>query len=153
MNTNPRNTPNPMVTPGPPRTPLLQRLNWPLVIGLTAIALIRPLMSIVGLDDAIGKPATPLVLTALISLAWILVVGLSRVREPVLTLVAVGIGYGLMAIVISGILSPILTGHLEGPLATPIAIIPVFVTNAIWGAVCGAVALGLQRVRGVRTGS
>lgn len=144
MNTNASNT------PVPPRTPLLQRLNWPLVIGLTAIALIRPLMSIAGLDDALGKPATPLVLTALISLTWILVVGLSRVREPVMTLVAVGVAYGLMAIVISGILSPILTGHLQGPLATPIAIIPLFVTNAVWGAVCGALALGLRRVRGVR---
>lgn len=126
---------------------LIHRLNWPLVAGLTVVALVRPLFSITGLDDALGKPATPLVLTALISVAWILVAGLTRVREPLLTLVAVGLAYAVASILLSAILSPILTGHLQGPPAMPIAVVPVLVTNAIWGAACGVLALGLRRLR------
>jgi hypothetical protein len=122
-------------------------LNWPLVAALTAVALTRPLASVIGLGDALGKPATPLILTAAISLVWILVAGLGRVREPMLTLVAAGVGYGLAAILLSAILSPILTGRLQGPLANPVAIVPILVTNAVWGVCCGACAMGLRRLR------
>lgn len=129
---------------------VIQRLNWPLVIGLVVVALVRPLFSIAGLSDVLGRPATPLVLTAVISLVWILSVGLSRVREPLLTLVAVGVGYALASVLLSAILSPILLGHLEGPLARPIALVPLLVVNVGWGAVCGALALGLRRLRRAR---
>lgn len=131
---------------------LIHRLNWPLVAGLAVVALVRPLFSITGLSDALGKPATPVVLTVLISLAWILAAGLTRVREPLLTLVAAGLGYAVASILLSAILSPILTGHLQGPLAAPIALVPVLITNVIWGAVCGALALGLRRMRRGRDG-
>lgn len=131
----------------------LRRLNWPLVAGLAVLALVRPLFSIVGLSDSLGKPATPLILTAAISLVWVLVVGLGSVHEPVLTLTAAGVAYALASIVLSGILSPILTGELQGPLATPFAVIPLVVTNLIWGAVCGLLALALQSRRGIRRSS
>lgn len=133
-----------------PRPPVHQRLHWPLVLGLAAVALLRPLFSIVGLSDALGKPATPLLLTAFISAVWVLAVGFSRVREPVATLVATGVAYAAFALIISGILSPILDGELSGPLATPIAIIPLFVTNALWGLIAGLLALAIQRARGLR---
>jgi hypothetical protein len=35
-------------------------LHWPLVVGLGVLALVRPLMSIVGLTDELGRPLTPL---------------------------------------------------------------------------------------------
>ncbi|WP_328767313.1 hypothetical protein [Streptomyces sp. NBC_00286] len=134
-----------------PRVPTqLQRLNLPLVIGLAAAALIRPLFSITGLSDSLGRPATPLILTAAISLVWIGVGALSRVREPLLTLTAAGLAYALGTIVLSGVLSPLLDGELEGPLAHPQAIIPVFAVNAAWGALCGVCALGMRRLRGRR---
>ncbi|WP_375000357.1 hypothetical protein [Aeromicrobium sp. CTD01-1L150] len=126
---------------------VIRDLNWPLVLGLGALALLRPLFSIVGLSDALGKPATPLLLTAAITLAWVLIVGLSSVRQPVATLVAAGLAYAVGAIVLSAVLSPILTGELQGPLAMPLAIIPLFVTNAIWGLIAGAMALLLQQMR------
>lgn len=132
-------------------TPLLQRLDWRLVVSLAAIALVRPLLSALGISDALGEPATPLILTAVISVVWILVVGLSRVREPVLTLVGAGVVYALATIVVSAILSPILDGELRGPLATPVAIPAVLVFNAAWGAVCGVCAMGLRNMRGVRS--
>ncbi|GAA2333018.1 hypothetical protein SVIO_107840 [Streptomyces violaceusniger] len=38
------------------------------------MTVVRPLFSVTGLSDALGKPLTPLLLTAFISLAWILAV-------------------------------------------------------------------------------
>ncbi|MBC9727283.1 hypothetical protein [Streptomyces sp. TRM68367] len=131
-------------------TTLLRRPSWLLALGLAGVALVRPLFSITGLSDSLGKPATPLILTAVISLVWIAAGTLRRVREPLPTLVAAGLAYGLAGIVLSGILSPLLDGEPDGPLAHPQAIIPVLLVNAAWGAVCGACALGLRRLRGQR---
>lgn len=125
-------------------------VNVPLIIGLAVLALVRPLFSIIGLSDALGKPATPIILTVVISVLWILIVGLSRVRNPLLTLVFAGLAYALLSILLSAVLSPILHGELQGPLTNPFAIVSVLVTNAVWGLITGALALGLQRIRGVR---
>ncbi|MGL5817984.1 MAG: hypothetical protein ACRCYR_10500 [Phycicoccus sp.] len=130
-------------------TTRLRQLNWPLVLGLGAVGLIRPLATVTGLDDLLGRPATPLLLTAAITAVWVLVVGTSRVREPVLTLVVVGLVYAAASIVLSGVLSPILTGELQGPLAMPFAIVPVLLVNAVWGLLAGVLALLVQRARGV----
>ena len=124
--------------------------NVPLIIGLAALALVRPLFSIVGLSDTLGKPATPIILTVVISVLWIFIVGLSRVREPLLTLVFAGLAYAVFSILLSAVLSPILHGELQGPLTNPFAMVYVLATNALWGLVTGALALGVQRIRGVR---
>ena len=131
----------------------IRHLQWPLVLGLGALALIRPLMNIVGVMPRI-EPVGPLAVTALISLVWIAVVGLTRVAQPVLTLVFAGLVYGVFSIVLSAILSPILTGELQGPLATPfaVAVIPVLAVNAVWGALAGVLAAGLQRATGRTAG-
>jgi hypothetical protein len=125
-------------------------LHWPLVVGLGALALVRPLMSIVGLMDELGRPLAPLLATLVISVVWIAVVGLSRVPEPVLTLVFAGLVYAGLSIALSAILSAILTGELQGPLATPFGtgVLSVLVVNALWGAVTGAIALLVRRMRG-----
>lgn len=132
----------------PPLSVRLRRLDRPMVALLTAVALVRPLSSVTGLADALGRPLTPLLLTAFISLVWILAVGLSRVPEPLLTVVTAGVAYALAVLVLSGILSPVFTGELRGPLARPQAILPMFLVNGVWGAVCGACALGVRRMRG-----
>ncbi|MFH8614622.1 hypothetical protein ACH4E8_06015 [Streptomyces sp. NPDC017979] len=132
--------------------PLAQRLralSWPLIGVLTLVALIRPLFSIAGLSEALGKPATPLILTAAISLVWIAAVGLRPVHDPLLTLGATGMAYAVAAVVLSAVLSPILSGQLEGPLARPYAIVPMLLVNALWGAICGALAMALRRTRSV----
>jgi hypothetical protein len=126
----------------------LKNLHWPLVLGLGALALVRPLIRIVsdptGTSDA---PATAITVSIVISLVWIAVVGWTNVAHPVLTLVCAGLVYGVLSIVISGVLSPILTGRLQGPLAMPFAIIPVLLTNAFWGLVTGLIALLVRRAR------
>lgn len=125
----------------------LRRLRRPLVLGLIGLALLRPLFSVTGLADLLGRPATPLLLTVAITLAWVLIVGLGRVSEPVLTLLAAGLGYAVAVIVLSAVLSPILTGELRGPLATPISIIPLLLTNAVWGLAAGGLAVLVQHLR------
>lgn len=125
-------------------------LNWLLILGLGLTALVRPLTNTVldqlGIDPG---PLVPLGWTALISLLWIAAVGLTRTASPVLTLVLVGLVYGLSAIMLSGILSTLLLGQLHGPLTTPIGLVAVLITNALWGLVTGAIALALQRARGI----
>ncbi|WP_420111509.1 hypothetical protein [Pseudactinotalea sp.] len=126
-------------------------LRWPLILGLGAFALIRPLVRV--LESQLGienQPAVPIAITVVISIVWIAVVGLSATPQPVVTLVLAALVYGLLAIVLSAILSPILDGALAGPLANPIAIVPVLVTNILWGLVAGGLALLLQRARGIQ---
>lgn len=125
----------------------LRRVNLPLAAVLAAVALVRPLFSITDATDALGRPGTPLVLTVLISVIWILAAGLGRVREPLLTLVTAGVLYALATIALSGVLSPILDGELQGPLAKPVSIVPLILFNAFWGAVCGLCATWLRGVR------
>ncbi|MFH9435230.1 hypothetical protein [Streptomyces rochei] len=131
-----------------PLSARLRRLNRPMVALLAAVALVRPVFSVTGATDALGRPLTPLLLTLLISLAWILALGLSRVREPLLTAVAAGVTYAVAALLLSGVLSPVLTGELRGPLARPQAVLPMLLVNGVWGAVCGVCALGVRRLRG-----
>lgn len=130
---------------------VIKRLHWPLILGLAAVAMVRPLVSTVACAfGTTNPPAVPIAVSILITVIWVGVVGFSRVRHPYLTLLFVGLVYAAFALVFSGVLSPIITGRLQGPLATPIAIVPLFVTNAIWGSVAGLLALGLQRARGFR---
>ncbi|WP_449278986.1 hypothetical protein [Leucobacter sp. GX24907] len=126
----------------------MKSLNWLLIVGLGAFALIRPVSRIVldqlGID--LGA-AFPVIATLVISAVWVLVVGLSKVAQPLLTLLFAGVVYAVLAIALSGILSPILDGQLEGPLANPIAIVPMLALNALWGAAAGGLALLLQQTR------
>lgn len=126
-------------------------LNWGLIAGLGALALIRPLIRTV--ETHLGFTAGPVLaiaLTVVVTAAWVAIVGFSREPRPLLTLVLAGIAYAVFSTLLSGILSPILTGELEGPLAMPFAIIPVLLTNAVWGLIAGALALVVQRLRARR---
>lgn len=125
----------------------LKDLQWFLVLGLGAFALVRPLLNVVGVTERLGKPQTQLAVTALVTLVWVAVVGFTRVAEPLLTLVFAGLAYGVFAIVLSGVLSPVLLGELQGPLAHPPAIVEVLVVNALWGLIAGLLAVGVRRLR------
>lgn len=122
-------------------------LRWALVIALGALALVRPVLNILGaLDDV--KPVGPLVVTVAITAVWIAVVVLARAPRPVHTLVLAGITYAVLALALSGILSPIVDDELRGPLANPIAILPMLVVNALWGLLAGLLAAALQGATG-----
>lgn len=126
-------------------------LNWPLILGLGAFALIRPITRVVvsQLGIETSGPWLPVLFTVGISAVWIGVVGLGRSARPVLTLVLAGVVYAVLAMLLSAVLSVALGGELEGPLANPIAILPMLGTNALWGLVAGGLALALRSGRDV----
>lgn len=129
-----------------------EHLQWPLVIGLGALALVRPLtMTVRSQLDLPGSPVIAIGLTVLVSAVWVAVVGLTRVAHPVLTLLAAALVYAVLSTVFSAVASPILTGELQGPLAMPWLVVPILATNAVWGAVTGALALLVQLARGGST--
>ncbi len=131
----------------------LKQLHWPLIVGMGALALTRPLMNLTGMMDVLGRPLGPVLMTLLISAAWLVIVVLARVRQPLLTLLFTGLSYGLFALVIGAILSPILSGELSGPLSNPFflpfAVVSILLTNALWGGVVGIIASGTQRALGL----
>jgi hypothetical protein len=124
----------------------LKQLHWSLIIGMGALALIRPFMNITGVMEGLNRPFGPIFVTVLISVAWLAIVVFARVRKPMLTLIFAGLTYGVFAIVISAILSPILTGRLSGPITHPLALVSVLVTNAFWGLTVGLIALGIGQM-------
>ncbi len=130
-----------------PAVRAVRSLSWPLVLCLGALALVRPLMNVTGLADAIGRPAAPLLATLVLSVVWVVAIVVARPPAPLATGIAVGLAYGVLAIVLSAVLSPILTGELQGPVANPFAIVPMLLTNAVWGALAGLAAKGLLALR------
>lgn len=130
----------------------IKNLPWLLVIILGAFALIRPVVNTVADQAGWDLPAAvPIGFTVFISLVWIAVIGLSRLTQPVLTLVFAGLSYGVLATLLSAVLSVSLGGTLQGPIGNPIAIVPMLMINAGWGLLAGLLALLLQRARGVGT--
>src|SRR5690625_513210 len=125
-----------------------QRLHWPLILLLGAIALIRPLLHLTGVIGGIlpSGAVTVLVVTALITAVWIAAVLRAGIDRPLVTLVLAALVYAGMSMIMSAILSPILVGALPGPVANPIAIPSMLLTNAVWGAIAGGIAAGLRRV-------
>lgn len=124
----------------------VREVRWPLVVGLGAVALVRPVLNIFEVMDDV-KPAGPLVVTAVITVVWVVAVLVAREPHPVRTLVYAGLTYAVLAIALSGIVSPIKDGELQGPLTNPAAIVGVLAVNALWGLVAGVIAQALRRGR------
>ncbi|WP_218020311.1 hypothetical protein [Nocardia sienata] len=127
--------------------------DWPLALGLGAFALVRPAIRIV--EDRAGldlSPAAPIAATIAVTVVWTAAAVLTRVRDPLTTLLYAGLTYGVLSIVLSAVLSPLLLGHLEGPLSRPLTIVPILIVNAVWGLIAGAVALMIRRARRDNTG-
>lgn len=121
------------------------KINWKIAIALSIFALIRPVMSIIGVTEFIGQPYASLTLTLLISIVWIVTIIYKDIETPIYHLVVTGILYALFAIVLSAVLSPILLGQLMGPLTHPFAIFSVFMTNIVWGGITGIITWGIMK--------
>lgn len=123
------------ITPAPVRP----GLPWPLIVGLSALALLWPLAELIGIGQ--GAPRA-LTIIAIIALVWIGVVGFGGVPRPVLVLTLTGIGHGLIAMIAAAVF----TGF-DRPVWTMFIALGV---DAFWGAVAGLLALAVQRTRGNR---
>ncbi|WP_233615157.1 hypothetical protein [Leucobacter chromiisoli] len=122
-------------TPPAPSAPLRAggRLSWPLIAGLSALALLWPLAELTGMPAGFGRAAVILSVT---TVCWVGIVGFGRFPRPVLTLTLVGLG--------SGILSHALALAFGGGPA-PIWAVPVSLgLQAGWGALAGLLAWAIQ---------
>jgi hypothetical protein len=127
----------------------LRHYDWSLIVGLACLALVHPLLNVSGVIDALGRPFGPRLVTALISAIWVATVVLSRVREPLATLIFTGLAAGLAVLAVGALLAPALTGWPSRLMLNPIAIIAVLATNTLWGTLSGLVALALRRALGL----
>jgi hypothetical protein len=121
-------------------------VSWRLAVALGALALARPLLSIVGAFDAPGllhRPAGPLLVTAAIAVVWIAVVVVRRDPRPVATLTVAGLAYAVLAVLLNLALQPFLE---SAEVIPPPGVIAMLVTNALQGAVTGAVAWVVLRL-------
>lgn len=125
-------------------------LPWALLLGLGALALVRPLLSVVGITEAVGGAVVQPLATLLVTAVWVGTVVAVREPRPVLTLALTGLTCAAASIVLSAVLSPVLSGELQGPLANPIALVPIAAVNALWGLVAGLLALALGAAVGSR---
>lgn len=118
-------------------------LPWALILGFGALALVRPLLSVVGITEAVGGAVVQPLATLLVTVVWVGTVVAVREPRPVLTLALTGLTYAAASVVLSAVLSPVLSGELQGPLVNPIALVPMAAVNVLWGLVAGLIALGL----------
>lgn|GEM_PF-1524195 len=138
--------PRPRPSDPPAAAPEHAGISWPLVAGLASTALLWPLTGLTGVGGT-GAPRA-LGIVALTAAVWIGVVGFGRVPRPVLTLTMTGLASGVVALAVSTLFG----GGGLGSGAAAWTAIPALAMDVGWGALAGVVALGVQRVRGVRPG-
>lgn len=136
-------TPDPVPDPRGTQPPL----SWPLVVGFGSLALLWPLVDVVGLDEALGQPATALLVLAVVGLAWVLGAGLGRVPRPVATLTLAGVVYGVLLLGLSLALD--VRPSVDGRIAAVVAIMEI-ARSAGLGALAGVLARQLQNSRARR---
>lgn len=115
-----------------------RNINWPVIGGLSALALLWPLAELTGMPA--GGPRA-LVLLAIMGVYWIGVVGVGRFPRPVLTLTLVGLATGILWQVFGLVIGE----ALPAPVWAKVIGIGM---QGIWGACAGLIALGLQSVLG-----
>jgi hypothetical protein len=124
----------------------IERLHWPLIIGMAALALVWPFFNVTGIMDVLGRPLGPILTTLLISAAWLTIVVLGRVRHPLLTLLITGLAYGAFSFVLGAVLGGESSSPLANPVVLPFALLSTLVTNGLRGLIVGILALGIQNV-------
>lgn len=121
-----------------PPDPTTGHLNWALIAGLSAFALLWPLAELTGMPSGLLRVAVIFTVT---TVCWVGVVGFGRFARPVLTLTLVGVG--------AGVLSQALGLALGGDSGPALWVVPIAVAmQAGWGALAGLLAWAIQSLRG-----
>jgi len=119
-------------------------LSWLAVLGFGALALLWPLLRILGLESALGDPAAGILTAVIVLAAWILGAGFGDVPRPVATLALSGVVFAVLLLVTS-----LLLGLWRGAGVAPF-VFGVVVEAGLWGglgALAGLAAAGIQRAR------
>ncbi|ACZ30768.1 hypothetical protein Xcel_1745 [Xylanimonas cellulosilytica DSM 15894] len=125
-----------------------QRVAWRTAVGLGLVALVLPIVEVVARAIGAELPMTvrPAVMLG-ISLVWIVVVAARRWTPAVPTLMAAGLVQALAGAVLALGTTWIFDGLPGGPLVRPTQLLVALAAGALWGLVCGAMALALQNAR------
>ncbi|MFK7691344.1 hypothetical protein [Paenibacillus sp. HJGM_3] len=120
------------------------KMNGSLIIGLAALALVRPLMDLVGLHDLLGERASGTIITIGVLIIWLVVVVSRRINRPLLHLMLTGLLYGVFTIVISATFAPLFPSQ---SIANPYAITGIVIVHAIWGVLIGLIAIAIIKIK------
>jgi hypothetical protein len=121
-------------------------LSWPLIVGLSSLALLWPLT---GLWPILGTgPVRAFTLLGLTGVVWIGTVGFARVSCPVLTLTICGAAHGFLTLALGGLFA--LIGETGAGPAMLLAFVPLLAMGAGVGALTGLAAAGIQALLGQR---
>lgn len=120
-------------------------IQWKLILGMASLALIKPLLSLIGLMGVFGRPVSNFQVTLIISILWIFIVNSKSVKRPVLTLFLTGITFGGFVLIISTFASVIFTGNVHGPITNIFAFNGILIVNGIWGIIVGWLASIFQK--------
>jgi hypothetical protein len=124
--------------------PVPEKLSWPIVVGLGALAGLWPLAELSGLRGLLGTAGTALLVLGIIAVIWIGGVGFFGVPRPVLTLTLAGAVFGVVLVVLALIVGG--GPEVTGALAVLVAAFEVGRSTAV-GALAGLVAWAVQRSR------
>lgn len=132
--------------PGPVDAARLQRVSWPLILGLGSLALLWPLAELSGATEVFGRAVTGLLTTGVVLTVWVGSAGLGRAPRPVLTLSLAG---GVHGAVLAG--TTLAIGlRPDGPSVTMLGLATEVGGSIALGALAGLLALTVQRARGAR---
>jgi hypothetical protein len=92
-------------------------VKWALIFALAVLGLVRPLLSIAGVYEALGSgPLGPILVTVLVAAIWVGVVVGTRAPNPLATLVLADATYGVFAILLQQFIWNLLLGGApDGP--------------------------------------
>jgi hypothetical protein len=132
---------------------MFREIPWPTVFLLGLIGLIRPLLSITGLFDAVG-PAGSLIVSIGIAAIWIAFAVRMRVQQPVLMLAAAGAVYAVLSILFTVVVFnffPEASG--EAPVSLSLltaGLAGALIMNVIWGVFLGLTSQVILRMTNPR---
>jgi len=125
----------------------IKRLPWKIIIILALVQFIRPVLSIAGAFD--NFKAGPLLVTAVVTIVWIVVAVAAKVREPVKVLAAAGAVYAVGSVLVAAFLQIFFTQSPEEtvslPLLLTVGLVASAIYNAAWGALLGLAAMVIRR--------
>jgi hypothetical protein len=90
-------------------------LKWGLISFLAVLGLVRPLLSITDTYEVLGPSSwAPVIVTVLIAILWVGVVVIKRDPNPLVTILATGGLYGVLAILLQQIIWNFFLGETSG---------------------------------------
>ncbi len=126
--------------------PLWELVAWPTAVILGLLALARPVAHLVARANDVHLGVGSVAVVLAVSVVWI-VVGAARRINAVPTLMAAGLLQAVASAVLAFVSTWIADGVPGGPLVRPTALLFLLAAGALWGLVCGALALAFQRAR------